>query len=79
MALDWPGHGEALAPVAHVLTHLDWRLEPVVWRLPARLTAARLVELETLLNEGGAGRWWPLPEALALGLPAPVRRLLDSL
>jgi A/G-specific adenine glycosylase len=75
-ALDWPGHGEALPPFVHVLTHLDWRLEPVVWRLPARLAAARLADMEAALGEG---RWWPLPDALALGLPAPVKRLLEGL
>jgi len=33
---DWPGSGEALESFTHVLTHLDWRLHPLRWTLPAR-------------------------------------------
>jgi A/G-specific adenine glycosylase len=75
-AVNWPGQGERRDPFVHVLTHLDWTLAPVLWRLPARLPAAQRLALE---QELGPGRWWPLPEALAQGLPSPVRRLLESL
>jgi A/G-specific adenine glycosylase len=66
----WPGQGKALPPIEHALTHFDWTLEPVRWELPAR---ARGSILEAL----GPGRWWTREEALALGLPAPLRRLLE--
>ncbi len=65
----WRGHGEWLPAVQHALTHLDWTLQPLVWTLPAR---ARL--------PGGLapGRWFGHAEALALGLPAPIRRWLEA-
>ncbi|MFM7532673.1 MAG: A/G-specific adenine glycosylase [Rubrivivax sp.] len=70
----WPGRGAWLEPFVHVLTHLDWELQPLRWCLPESLTPqerARRVQVP------GPGRWWSLQEALGLGLPAPVRRLLS--
>jgi A/G-specific adenine glycosylase len=71
IAHGWPGQGEALPAIAHALTHFDWTLEPLRWTLPprARLPAA-LAPLQ--------GRWFEPREALTLGLPAPIRRLLES-
>ncbi len=63
----WRGDGEWLDPVQHALTHLDWTLQPLAWTLPAR------VARPTGLPEG---RWCEPAEALALGLPAPIRKLL---
>ena len=74
-ATHWPGRGEALAEIRHALTHFDWRLQPWRQRLPARLSAARLAALEATLPEG---RWFSLAQALAAGLPAPVRKLLAA-
>ncbi len=71
----WPGHSEALPAFKHVLTHLDWMLQPCRWALPDALPATRRRVIERLLP---AGRWLPVGEALALGLPAPVRRLLEA-
>ena len=73
-AVDWPGQGEALTTLAHALTHFDWAMTP--WRLvlPAALSAARRARLEAALPEG---RWFSLDAALKLGLPAPVRKLLQ--
>ncbi|HET9820858.1 MAG TPA: A/G-specific adenine glycosylase [Burkholderiaceae bacterium] len=71
----WPGRGHALAPIAHALTHFDWRLEPWRHELPARLGPARRAAIEAALP---AGRWVELTDALASGLPAPVRRLLAA-
>jgi A/G-specific adenine glycosylase len=62
----WPGEGEALAPFMHVLTHVDWTLEPYRWRLPDDAA-------EPVLQ----GRWFSLDAALQLGLPAPVRKLIS--
>jgi A/G-specific adenine glycosylase len=70
----WPGRSEALPPIDHALTHFDWHLVPLRHRLPVRLSAARRQAIETALP---AGRWYRRDEALALALPAPLRRLLS--
>lgn len=67
----WPGEGAWLPPIEHALTHFDWTLEPLRWHWPARVPKA----LQQALP---AGRWVPRAQALALGLPAPVRRLLEA-
>ena len=72
---DWPGQGRLLPPVQHALTHFDWTLRPCFWALPDALPAARRTALEASLPPG---KWVPLALALALGLPAPVRRLLQA-
>jgi A/G-specific adenine glycosylase len=69
----WPGQGEVLAPFVHVLTHLDWHLQPVRWTFAAR-TSAR--SLAALLAHWPSGRWFAPDAALALGLPAPLRKRL---
>ena len=65
----WPGAGEWLPNIEHALTHFDWTLQPLAWRLPARGKLPQRVP---------EGRWFTVPEALALGLPAPIRRLLEA-
>ncbi|MBI5716129.1 MAG: A/G-specific adenine glycosylase [Burkholderiales bacterium] len=70
----WPGAGAPLPPLAHALTHFDWTLRPVLWRWPARRKAPAQDELRAL----GEGRWFSPGEALATGLPAPVRRLFEA-
>jgi A/G-specific adenine glycosylase len=62
----WPGEGEALAPFVHVLTHVDWTLEPYRWRLPEDAALPAL-----------PGRWFSLGAALQMGLPAPIRKLIS--
>jgi A/G-specific adenine glycosylase len=52
----------------HVLTHLDLQLEPLLVRMRPTLA----------VHEIGEGAWFSLPAALALGLPAPVRKLLQD-
>ena len=71
----WPGHSEALTSFTHVLTHLDWTLHPVRWTLPSDVddTAAGAI-----VATWPTGRWFAQDEALAVGLPAPLRKLLLS-
>ena len=66
----WPGQGAWLPTLQHTLTHFDWTLHPLHWHWPTRSKAT--VPL-------AEGRWITLPDARALGLPAPVRRLLERL
>ncbi len=73
LTADWPGSAEALTGFKHVLTHLDLWLAPLRWTLPATLHADALAALTATLP---AGRWLARDAALALGLPAPIRRLL---
>lgn len=70
----WPGRGETLPVIEHALTHFDWTLQPLRWQLPARLSAARLEALSAQLPPG---RWVDTAQALRMGLPAPVRKLLQ--
>ena len=69
----WPGEGQALPQFKHVLTHLDWLLTPLLWRLPEQIPAAQRRMVEASLP---MGRWVAVDEALAMGLPAPIRKLL---
>ena len=69
-----PGINQPMPQIDHSLTHFDWHLEPVQHRLPARITAAQRGTIEAALP---AGRWCRRDEALALALPAPMRRLLS--
>jgi A/G-specific adenine glycosylase len=71
-AKGWPGRGEALPAIDHALTHFDWHLLPLRWNLPARTAEATR---ERIARDLG-GRWLPQGDALAMSLPAPVRRLL---
>lgn len=60
---------QALPAFTHVLTHKDLHLHP--WRVQcAQLPPEALQAL-------GAGAWWPAAQWPALGLPAPIRKLLE--
>ena len=72
---DWPGQGRPRATVKHVLPHFDWALTPCHWALPGRLGAAQRQAVEASLP---AGRWVAREAALTMGLPAPIRRLLQA-
>ena len=65
----WAGRGTWQPDVQHALTHFDWLLHTLLWRPPAR--ARPIASLPE-------GRWFSVDEALALGLPAPIRRLLQA-
>jgi A/G-specific adenine glycosylase len=57
----------ALAPVHHAFTHFDLRLDPLCVQARAATTL-----------QDSATAWLTIPQALALGLPAPLRRLLET-
>ncbi|MBK9360706.1 MAG: A/G-specific adenine glycosylase [Rubrivivax sp.] len=68
-----PGEPQPQPPFVHVLTHLDWTLQPLHWPLPERPPRA----LDALLAaRWPQGRWVAMTDALSLGIPAPLRRLL---
>ena len=69
----WPGRGEALPSFVHVLTHFDWHLQPLRWTLPASASARAVARCTSVWPEG---RWFAIEDALALGLPAPLRKRL---
>ena len=70
----WPGEEEPLPSLMHTLTHFDWLLRPLRWTLPETLLQAP----EFPASMAQSGRWVDLQEALSLGLPAPVRKLLTT-
>ena len=69
----WPGSALVLPSFTHVLTHLDWTLHPLRWELPARTPKKQVAAITQALPPGN---WFTLEEALAMGLPAPARKLL---
>ena len=75
LATGWPGEGQPLPAFKHVLTHVDWMLRPVFWPLPPELPAAACQRIETALPPG---RWVARESALAMGLAAPIRKLLEA-
>lgn len=77
------GHGTWLAPLQHALTHFDWTLQVLHWVHPPVLHDPGLAPAEPDTGDDGApslgpGRWFTTAQALALGLPAPVRKLLEA-
>jgi A/G-specific adenine glycosylase len=70
----WPGESQPLAVVEHVLTHFDWQLRPVRHRLAGAQDSV-LRQIESSLP---SGRWISRTDALDLGLPAPIRKLLQE-
>jgi A/G-specific adenine glycosylase len=77
VAVAWPGEAESLPSFTHTLTHLDWTLHPLRWTLPARSSEARVHAITDLCSgSDSVGKWCSLDEALAKGLPAPLRKLL---
>lgn len=73
-ALRWPqadlSQCQELPAFMHVLTHRDLHLHPVLLPWPAGDAAPAA--------EAGAGCWADAGQWAAMGLPAPVRKLLDS-
>lgn len=57
---------EELQPFVHVLTHRDLHLHPV------------LIEGDFAINPSGDGEWLRPDQWQVVGLPAPIRKLLDA-
>ena len=66
------GAAEDLPPFIHVLTHRDLHLHPVLARGVGAVADPHCAEAQQ------AG-WFTPAQCLELGLPAPVRRLIDAL
>jgi A/G-specific adenine glycosylase len=64
----WPGSSDVLPAFKHALTHFDWTLQPVRHVLPARGSKNK--------PGLGGGQWHARDELAAVGLPAPIRKLL---
>jgi len=67
--LDTDGTGEALPPIDHVFSHFRLRIQPLLWRN---------AHDGNRIGEDSDLRWMPIAGLDAIGLPAPVRRLLDT-
>jgi len=72
-AAPWRGRGQLLPPIRHVLTHFDWHLQTLRWQLPAATTPTTRERIAAAFEHA---RWVHATQALAMGLPAPVRQLL---
>ncbi|MGL4667988.1 MAG: A/G-specific adenine glycosylase [Saezia sp.] len=57
----------------HVLTHFDWMLKPVYMELNEEQAVQLPLALQNL-----HGQWYDIPRSLGLGLPAPIRVLLQN-
>ncbi len=68
LAAEWPGSCDVMPAFKHALTHFDWTLQPVRHVLPARGNKDKL-----RLSQG---QWHARADLAALGLPAPIRKLL---
>ncbi len=61
--------GEALPPVAHAFSHYKLELRPRRWRK---------VALRARLGDNDELRWCAREDLAALGIPAPIRRLIEA-
>jgi A/G-specific adenine glycosylase len=86
---DWPGTLEWLPPFKHVLTHFDWMLQPLRLAWHGRIGPDDQHAIDALRpfnggdgSEPGAapteGRWVARGELGSVGVPAPVRKLLEA-
>ena len=77
VSVKWLGDTQSLPSFTHTLTHLDIALHPLRWTLPKRISTGDLsaVTSACVVNDQ-LGKWCTLDEALTMGLPAPLRKLL---
>lgn len=70
LPIPWRARLTAVQPFVHVLTHKDLRLSPMLLALTARDAKSKSLP--------GEGAWFSPAEWQGMGLPAPVRRLLEQ-
>jgi A/G-specific adenine glycosylase len=79
----WPGTLEWMTPFKHVLTHFDWNLQPLKLAWHGTVSQEQQGEIDRLgavEGEGSApGRWVSRDELDTVGIPSPIRKLLDAL
>lgn len=63
-------NAQALAPISHAFTHYRLQLQPLQWRD---------VALRDRIGDAPDTRWVTPGELALLGIPAPIRKLLESL
>ena len=61
-------HGEPLPPIAHAFSHYKLQLQPRRWRG---------VALQAGVGDNDGLRWVGVDELASLGIPAPIRRLIE--
>ena len=64
-------HIQRLPPFKHVLTHKDMHLSPLIARFSAN---QKMPSTDT----SAQGHWFLPEQSLQLGLPAPIRKLLEN-
>ena len=69
-AVDAYDQGQPLDPIAHGFTHYRLELQPIRWTGVAPRAAVR---------DNDDLRWLARDELATLGIPAPIRKLLESL
>ncbi len=62
-------HGAPLGPIAHAFTHYRLELQPLHWRD---------VALRARVADNGDLRWIARADLATLGIPAPIRKLLED-
>lgn len=62
-------HHEHWAPIQHVFSHYKLTIDPFI----------TVLEPKPQIRENNTGRWLSIEEALNLGLPAPVKRIIETL
>ena len=80
----WPGTLEWMAPFKHVLTHFDWMLQPLKLQWHGSVAPAQQREIDALAAVNGVdaapteGRWFARADLDGVGIPSPIRKLLDA-
>jgi A/G-specific adenine glycosylase len=72
----WARPPQPLPAVQHALTHLDWTLHP--WRVVFSGAQAPPAAPAVPAASAAGWVWMGLEDALGVGLPAPIRVLLEA-
>jgi A/G-specific adenine glycosylase len=80
----WPGTLEWMAPFKHVLTHLDWMLQPLKLQWHGAVSTDQQREIGDVRavnvppDLASEGRWFGRADLHSVGIPSPIRKLLDA-